>query len=127
MNRLRILIVDDQRRARQSLRALLATEERIGEIEEACSGLEALERVEAFHPDVILMDARMPEMDGLEATRRIKSLRPGIGIVLLSMYAEYGPEAVAAGADAFLAKGEAPGKLLEILWRLAGGNDATSG
>lgn len=126
MNRLRILIVDDQRRARQSLRALLATEERIGEIDEAGSGLEALSRVEAFGPDVILMDARMPEMDGLEATRQIKSLRPETRIILLSMYAEYGPEAAAAGADAFLAKGEAPGKLLEVLWRLVHGESATA-
>ncbi len=119
MNRLRTMIVDDQRRARQSLRALLATERRVGEIEEASSGLEAVERVEIFHPDIILMDARMPEMDGLEATRRIKSLHPGIHIILLSMYAEYRPEAAAAGADAFLAKDEAPAKLLEVLWRLA--------
>ncbi len=126
MNRLRVLIVDDQRRARQSLRALLATEERIGEIDEAGSGLEALSRVEAFGPDVILMDARMPEMDGLEATRQIKSLRPETRIILLSMYAEYGPEATAAGADAFLAKGEAPGKLLEVLWRLVHGESATA-
>ncbi len=119
MNRLRIMIVDDQSRARQSLRALLATEERIGEIEEACSGLEALEQVGAFHPDVILMDAKMPEMDGMEATRRIKSQQPDTRIILLSMYAEYGPEAAAAGADAFLAKGEAPAKLLETVWQLA--------
>ena len=56
-------------------------------------------------PDVVLMDVRMPVMDGLEATRRIKSRQPETKIVVLSMYAEYQDDAMAAGADVFLVKG----------------------
>ncbi len=102
---IRVLVVDDQPRARQSLKALLATDHEIGRVDEAERGEEAVDFVRASAPDVILMDVRMPGMDGLAATRIIKSLRPDINLVVLSLYPEYREEALAAGANGFIVKG----------------------
>lgn len=110
--RLSILIVDDQPRARKSLGALLSTWTRAPEIREAGNGREALHLVEELPPDLVLMDVRMPEVDGLEATAQIKARWPRVKVIVLSMYVEHGDEALAAGADAFVGKGEAPEKLL---------------
>ena len=111
----RVLIVDDQPRARQGLKALLAAWLEAGEIQEASSGQHALRAMDEFGPDVILMDTRMPGMDGLEATRLIKAGWPEVKIVVLSMYADYEGPALAAGADAFFCKGEPPERLLTML------------
>ncbi len=109
---IQILIVDDQPRARQSLKALLATWPMIGEVREAANGVEAIEAIERCQPDLVLMDMRMPVMDGIEATRRIKARWPQIKIMALSMYGDAEGEALLAGADAFVCKGEPPEKLL---------------
>jgi YesN/AraC family two-component response regulator len=111
----RVLVVDDQLRARQGLKALLATWPQLQEIREATNGKQALAIVEECQPDLVLMDVRMPEMDGLEATRRIKASWPNVLVVVLSMYPEYEPEATAAKADAFVCKGEPPEVLLDTL------------
>ena len=68
--------------------------------------------VEALQPEVVLMDARMPGMDGLEATYQIKGRWPQIRVIVLSMYRAYQAEALAAGADVFLVKGCAAEELL---------------
>jgi len=112
---IRVLIVDDQPRARKSLKALLSTWPRAGEICEAGNGREAVQLVREFQPDVVLMDVRMPEMDGLEATVQIKAFWPQVKVVVLSMYPEYRGEALAAGADAFVGKEEAPDSLFDLL------------
>ena len=112
---IRILIVDDQPRARRSARALLSTWGRALDICEASSGREAVRLVEELAPDLVLMDVRMPEMDGLEATGQIKPRWPQVKVIILSMYVERADEALAAGADAFVSKGEAPEKLLDVV------------
>jgi DNA-binding NarL/FixJ family response regulator len=112
---IRVLIVDDQPRARKSLKALLATWSRGAEIHEAGDGREAVRLVKELGPDVVLMDVRMPEIDGLQATVQIKALRPEVKVIVLSMYPEYRSEALAVGADAFVGKGEAPERLLDLL------------
>jgi DNA-binding NarL/FixJ family response regulator len=112
---IRVLIVDDQPRARKSLKALLSTWSQVGEMHEGCSGREALQLVKEFRPDVVLMDVRMPEVDGLTATVQIKALWPQVKVILLSLYPEYRGEALAAGADAFISKGDAPRELLDLL------------
>jgi len=112
---LNILIVDDQPRARQSLKALLSTWSWVGEMHEASNGREALQLVERLRPDVVLMDVRMPELDGLQAAMQIKALWPHVKIIVLSMYTEYHEQALVAGADAFVGKGEAPDRLLDLL------------
>jgi CheY-like chemotaxis protein len=113
--RLRILIVDDQRRARQSLRALLAIRFQPIETQEAENGLEAVRRVVEWRPDIVLIDARMPELDGIEATRAIKRLTPHVKVIVLSMFAEYHAAALEASADMFMSKGEPPERLLTML------------
>lgn len=112
---IRVLIVDDQPRARKSLKALLSTWSRVGEMHEGCNGREALQLVEELQPDLVLMDVRMPEMDGLTAAAQIKALWPRVRVILLSIYTEYRGQALAAGADAFLGKDDAPHELLGLV------------
>jgi DNA-binding NarL/FixJ family response regulator len=118
---LHILIVDDQPRARQSLRALLSTWPPAGDVREAADGREALRLVSARPPDVVLMDVRMPGMDGLSATRLIKARWPQVRVVVLTLYGEYEAPALAAGADAFIGKGEPADRLLAALSALTAG------
>ena len=109
---MRILIADDQKRTRQSLKALLSTSLPETEIWEAANGAEALRLAEDIHPQLVVMDIRMPQIDGLTATRGIKSRWPQIKILVLSMYRDRQKEALAAGADLFVSKGESPERLL---------------
>jgi len=102
---IRVLIADDHPRSRRGLRALLATWPGVKVVGEAADGQEAVQLVEMHRPDVVLMDANMPVMDGLEATRRIKAQWPQIKVVLLTVYNGRRAEAVASGIDVFLAKG----------------------
>jgi CheY-like chemotaxis protein len=114
---LSILIVDDQRRARRSLRALLATRFQLVNTCEAANAAEAIRCVGECKPDIVLMDARMPEMDGIEATRIIKTKSAHTPVIVLSLYSEYQAAALAAGADAFISKGDPPERLLEALMK----------
>ena len=109
---MRILIADDQQRTRHSLKALLSTSLPETEIWEAANGAEALRLAEDIHPELVVMDIRMPEVDGLDATRGIKSRWPEIKVLVLSLYEGRQEEARAAGADLFVSKGEPPERLL---------------
>jgi CheY-like chemotaxis protein len=108
---MRVLVVDDTSRARQSMKALLEVWHPLEEVREAANGTEAVQAVEEFQPDLILMDARMPSMSGLEATRQIKAKWPQIKIIILSVFADYQALAMEAGADAFVSKSDPPEKL----------------
>lgn len=103
--RLRILITDDQKATRQGLMALLSFVPQIEIVGEAANGQEAVSMVEERRPDLVIMDIKMPVMDGFQATRLIKDRRPEIKIVALSIYAGYRDAALKSGADAFLVKG----------------------
>ncbi len=113
--RSRVLIADDRLWARAGLRALLATRRDIEVVGEAADGRVALALVEKLQPDVVLLDVRMPVLDGLEATRLIKARWPGIRVVVLTMYVAYRSEALAAGADRFLVKGGPSKELFEAI------------
>jgi DNA-binding NarL/FixJ family response regulator len=82
---------------------------------EAANGQEAVGLLEERRADVVVMDARMPVMDGLEATRLIKHKWPGVKVVVLTLYPTYRAKALAAGADAVLVKGCPPEKLLKAI------------
>lgn len=111
----RVLIADDQPRARKALKALIGTigldgqrqdsQSAIEVVGEAGDGSEALRLVNECQPDVVLMDIRMPGMDGLEATRLIKRNFHAVQVLVLTMYSSDRTDALAAGADAFLVKG----------------------
>jgi DNA-binding NarL/FixJ family response regulator len=117
---MQVLIVDDQPRTRQSLKLLLKTVPAITEIREAADGLEALDAVREAQPQVVIMDARMPNLDGLEAIRIIKASWPKTRVILLSMYQEYQEGAKGLDIDAFVSKGDPPEKLLEQVCALLG-------
>jgi CheY-like chemotaxis protein len=119
--KMRVLVVDDQPRARQSMKALLGAWYLVAEVREAVDGYEAVQLVEEFQPDVILMDARMPRMNGLEALQRIKAKWPKIKIIVLSMYLDCKTDALAAGADAFVSKSDPPEKLRVTLKEIFAG------
>jgi DNA-binding NarL/FixJ family response regulator len=108
---MRVLVADDLKRTRQSLRLLLNTLPAVGDVQEAANGQEAIDLIPALQPEIVVMDARMPEMDGVEATRIIKASWPGIKVILISMYPEYQADAIRVGADAFISKGS-PAKVL---------------
>ena len=101
----RVLIADDRPHSRRGLRAVLNLRPEVVVVGEAMDGEEAVRLVAALRPDVILIDARVPRMDGVEATRLIKERWPEIRVVVLTIHAGYRAEALAAGADAFLIKG----------------------
>jgi DNA-binding NarL/FixJ family response regulator len=110
-----VLIADDGTHSRNGLRALLASLPAVNVVHEASNGQEAIRLVEDAQPDVVVMDVRMPELDGLRATRLIKRKWPQIRVIVLTLYATYLTEAMAAGADSFLVKGCPTEDLLNAL------------
>ena len=121
---IRVLVADDQSMVRAGFRMLLAGEEDIDVVAEASNGLEAVEKADRFHPDVILMDIRMPELDGLEATRRIVAADKGARILVLTTFDldEYVYEALRAGASGFVLKDDPAEQLLAAVRVVAGGD-----
>ena len=107
----RVLIVDDQKSARQGLTALLTQVPQIEVVGQAANGRDALQLVDNLHPDVVLMDIQMPMMDGLEAIRHIKRRWTEVRVIAITLYSSYRAEALSAGADEFWLKG-CPTKLL---------------
>lgn len=97
------------------MRAVLEHTPDIAVVAEADNGVDAVDRVETLLPDVVLIDVRMPMLDGLEATRRIKGRWPQVRVVVLTLYETYHAAALAAGADTFLLKGCATADLLDVI------------
>ncbi|MFJ8015496.1 response regulator [Streptomyces sp. NPDC096339] len=120
---IRILVVDDQQLVRMGLRMLFEPAPDIEILGEADNGAEAVRLAERFAPDVVLMDLRMPGMDGITATRRILTARPSTRIVALTTFDDddHLYPALAAGACGFLVKDTPPGELLEAVRRAADG------
>jgi DNA-binding NarL/FixJ family response regulator len=104
--RLRVLVVDDQALVRAGFTSILQREDDLEVVGEAADGVEALQAVARTRPHVVLMDVRMPRMDGIAATRQLRARHPAIRVVVLTTYDldEYLLEALRAGASGFLLK-----------------------
>ena len=101
----RVLIVDDHHVVREGLRRMLEMESDIQVVAEARSGEEAVAKAISLSPDVVIMDLKMPGMDGITATREIKSRMPDIGVLVLTLYAEdFVKQAMEAGVSGYLLK-----------------------
>jgi NarL family two-component system response regulator LiaR len=114
---IRILIADDHVIVRRGIKVLLDTEADMQVVGEAENGAEAVEKAAALEPDVILMDLVMPGMDGIEATRRITTEKPGCRVLVLTSFAADDKvfPAVKAGALGYLLKDSTPEQLLEAI------------
>jgi DNA-binding NarL/FixJ family response regulator len=113
--RIRVVVVDDHALVREGLLRLLEGEPDIEVVGEAASGEAAIAMLDAGRPDIVLMDVRMPGMNGVEATRVIRSTCPAVRVVILTAYAEYAAEAVEAGAWGYLLKTACGEQLLATL------------
>jgi DNA-binding NarL/FixJ family response regulator len=102
----RTLVVDDDARFRRSVREVLASEPDIEVVGEAASGPEAILKARELKPDLVLMDVRMPGMNGVSATRQIKGEMPGVKIIILTIFdlPEYREAAMAGGASGYVVK-----------------------
>jgi len=117
-NKIKVLLADDHPVVREGLRTMLSTAPDIEVIsEEAVDGLEAVEKANEHRPDVVLMDLRMPNLDGIEATRRIKSQLPNTLVIILTIYDNdaYIVDAVRAGAGGYLLKDASKDLLLHTI------------
>jgi DNA-binding NarL/FixJ family response regulator len=121
---IRVLVADDQSMVRAGFRMLLGGEEDIEVVAEASNGLEAVDKAARYDPTVVLMDIRMPELDGLEATRRILAADDGARVLILTTFDldEYVYEALRAGASGFVLKDEPPEQLLAAIRTVAAGD-----
>jgi DNA-binding NarL/FixJ family response regulator len=122
--KIRVLIADDQSMVRAGFRMLLGNEDDIDVVAEALNGLDAVAKAARFDPTVILMDIRMPELDGLEATRRILAANSNARILILTTFGldEYVYEALRAGASGFVLKDDPPEQLIAAIRVVAAGD-----
>ena len=121
---IRVLVADDQSLVRGGFRMLLADEPDIEIVAEASNGLEAVEKAARFNPTVVLMDIRMPELDGLEATRRIIAADAAARVLILTTFdlEEYIYEALRAGASGFVLKDDPAEQLIAAIRTVAAGD-----
>ncbi|VDN46445.1 Uncharacterized transcriptional regulatory protein YfiK [Petrocella atlantisensis] len=124
MQKIKLMLVDDQVIVREGLRALLENYEDIEIIDEAGNGLEAVTKAKTHIPDIILMDIRMPEVDGVEATRQIKAYNSDIRVIMLTTFDEddYIIRAMTYGASGYLLKDIGREKLVQAIRDSLSGN-----
>jgi DNA-binding NarL/FixJ family response regulator len=121
---IRVLVADDQSMVRAGFRMLLSGEQDIEVVAEASNGHEAVDKAARFRPSVVLMDIRMPELDGLQATRRILAADDAARIIILTTFDldEYVYEALRAGASGFVLKDDPPEQLIAAIRTVAAGD-----
>jgi two-component system response regulator NreC len=124
MNRIRIMLVDDHEVVRAGLKSYLEAQEGIEVVAEAGSGAQAIIRLGESRPDVVVMDITMPDMDGLETTRRLKELLPECQVLALTVHEDkqYLFQMMAAGASGYLSKRSAAEELVAAVQAVAEGN-----
>jgi DNA-binding NarL/FixJ family response regulator len=126
--RVRVLIVDDDDLMRAGLRGVLASDERIELVGEADDGRQAVYRTRLLKPDVVLMDVRMPDLDGISATRELLTAFPDVKVVMLTTFEQddYIFGALSAGASGFLLKRTRPEELIAAIHTIAAGDSLLS-
>jgi DNA-binding NarL/FixJ family response regulator len=119
----RVLVVDDDDLMRAGLRSVLASEETIEVVGESADGRQAVAAARSLQPDVVLMDIRMPELDGISATSQLLASSPSSRVVVLTTFEdeEYVFGALSAGASGFLLKRTRPEELIAAIHTIAGG------
>jgi DNA-binding NarL/FixJ family response regulator len=124
-----VLIVDDHMIAREGLRSMLETSPQVKVIGEAHDGNEAIAEVSSLRPTIVLMDYKMPGLDGLEATRKIKADHPTVSIIMMSTYEDEAIviDAMHAGASGYLVKDSSRDLLLHTLLAVASGGILVKG
>jgi len=124
MKKIRILLADDHVMVRQGFKMILAAQPDMEIVGEAANGREALELAEKLHPDVVVMDVAMPDLNGIEATRRLAASLPRTRVLALSMYKDsvYVREILRAGARGYLLKDAFDRDLLSAVRAVAGGD-----
>jgi DNA-binding NarL/FixJ family response regulator len=118
-----VMVVDDDRLMREGLRAVLSSDTRIEVVAEAADGRAAVQRARHAGPDVVLMDVRMPELDGIHATAELLAVAPASRVIILTTFEDdaYILGALRAGASGFLLKRSAPEQLIAAIHTVAGG------
>jgi DNA-binding NarL/FixJ family response regulator len=124
MQTIRLMLVDDHEVVRTGLTSFLESQEGLSVVAQASSGAEALALAQEFHPDVIIMDISMPDMDGLETTRRIQVSCPDCKVLALTVHADkqYFFEMLAAGATGYVTKQSAAEDLVDAIHAVAIGS-----
>ena len=111
---IRVLLVDDHQVVREGLKRMLEPDKDIKVVGEAVNGEDAITQAELLSPDVILMDIKMPDMDGITATRQLRQKMPDIKVIMLTLY-EYVTEAVEAGASGYILKDASRERLIQAI------------
>jgi DNA-binding NarL/FixJ family response regulator len=127
-DRIRVLLVDDDDLMRAGLRSVLASDESIEVVGEASDGRAAIDEVARLEPAVVLMDIRMPDLDGISATREVLASSPEVKVVVLTTFEEddYIFDALSAGASGFLLKRTKPEELIAAIHTVADGDSLLS-
>jgi DNA-binding NarL/FixJ family response regulator len=122
------MLVDDQAIVREGLTSMLGTEGDIAVVAEASGGRDAVRLVPQVHPDVVLMDVRMPDMDGLTALERLKQLDPTLSVIMVTLYddPDYLYRAVSSGAAGYILKDASRAELLSAVRTVAAGGAIVS-
>jgi DNA-binding NarL/FixJ family response regulator len=117
MNQIRVVLADDHVMFRKGLTMMLAEKPRFEIVGEAGSGLELLDQLKRVTPDIVIMDISMPGLRGIEATKEIKSLRPEVKVLILTMHKDkdYLHKALLSGADGYLLKEDADTELFSAI------------
>ncbi len=115
MTSTRILLVEDHQIVREGIRRMVELEPDMQIVAEAGNGTEALEQMRIHSPDVVLMDVKMPGMDGIQVTKEMKKLWPNAKILILTMFGDYLNEAIEAGAAGYISKDLRREELLQAI------------